>query len=157
MPAMSTPSDSNSPAPSPAPSQTGRYLFVLLLGIMLGVIAVVMALRALDSRKTWQDRYPAAVMQLMSAHAAQLQQKAEAHLCTASDVSPHLEALRTLGHDLEPAFAELASDRRFIAHASDFRRQLDQNLAEPPHSCEHLEQARAEIRDACRACHQDFR
>jgi len=143
--------------PNAAPSQTGRYLFVLLLGLFVGMIGVVMALRALESRKTWQDRYPGAVMQLMSTHATQLRLKADANRCTPSDLMPHLEALRILGNDLEPAFVELASDRRFMAHASDFRGQLNQILADPPHQCDALEQARNRIGGACKACHQDFR
>jgi len=143
--------------PPPAPSQTGRYLFVLILGLVLGVVAVVMALRALESGKTWQDRYPTAVMRLMVAHSAQLGQKAEANRCTAGELMPHLEALRMLGNDLEPAFAELGTDRRFMAYASDFRGRLDQLLADPPHACDALDAARNDIGAACKACHQDFR
>jgi len=147
---------SNSPS-SPAPGQTGRYVFVLILGLLLGVIGVVMALRALESGKTWQDRYPSAVMQLMFAHSAQLGQKAEANRCTLSELTPHLDALRMLGNDLEPAFAELGTDRRFMAHASDFRGRLERILADPPHQCEALNEARSDIGAACKACHQDFR
>jgi len=153
-PAMSNPTPDT---PPPAPSQTGRYLFVLILGLLLGVACVVMALRALESGKTWQDRYPSALMQLMSAHSAQLGQKAEANRCTASELMPHLEAMRMLGNDLEPAFAELGTDRRFMAYASDFRAQLDQLLTEPPHTCDALAEARGGIGAACKACHQDFR
>jgi len=130
---------------------------MLLLGLALGIIGIVMALRAFESRKTWQDRYPAAVMQLMSAHSAQLRQKADANRCTPDDVLPHLHALRMLGNDLEPAFAELADDRRFVAHAGEFRGQLDTWLAAPPGNCTLLEQARGDIGEACKACHQDFR
>jgi len=129
----------------------------LILGVLLGVIGVVMALRALESRKTWQDRYPVAIMQLMSAHSAQLALKAEANRCTLSDLMPHLDALRMLGNDLEPAFAELGTDRRFMDYASDFRGRLDRILADPPHQCEALNAARSEIGAACKACHQDFR
>jgi len=156
-----TPAMSDSPttpdAPARAPGQTGRYLFVLILGVLLGVIAVVMALRALESGKTWQDHYPTAVMQLMRAHSAQLGQKAEAHRCTSSDLMAQFEALRMLGNDLEPAFAELGTDRRFMAYASDFRARLDQILADPPHTCDALDEARSAIGAACKACHQDFR
>jgi len=139
------------------PSQSGRYVFVFLLGLMVGIIGLVLALRALESRKTWQDRYPIAVMQLMSAHVMQLGQLGEANRCTSADILPHLQALRLLGNDLEPAHGELASDRRFMAHASDFRGQLDQALAEPPHNCVLLNETRGQIGGACKACHQDFR
>jgi len=146
----------DAPKPS-APSQSGRYLFVFLIGLMVGIIGLVLALRALDSRKTWQDRYPVAVMRVLTAHVMQLGQLGEANRCTSADVLPHLQALRLLGNDLEPAHGELASDRRFMAHASDFRRQLDQALTEPPHDCVLLNEARSQIGGACKACHQDFR
>jgi len=145
------------PAKPSTPSQTGRYVFIFLLGLLAGIIGIVLALRALESRKTWQDRYPIALMQLMSAHAMQLGQKGEAKRCTPNDVVPHLQALRLLGNDLEPAHDALGSDRRFMAHASDFRGQLDRVLNDPPQNCEILKQARGEIGGACRACHQDFR
>jgi len=140
-----------------APSQSGRYVFVFLLGLMFGIIGLVLALRALESRKTWQDRYPIAVMRLMSAHVMQLGQLGEANRCAPEDVLPHLQALRLLGNDLEPAHGEFASDRRFMVHASDFRGVLDQALADPPHSCALLSEARGQIGGACKACHQDFR
>jgi len=141
----------------PAPNQSGRYVFVFLLGLMVGIIGLVLALRALESRKTWQDRYPIAVMRLLSAHVMQLGQLGEANRCAPEDVLPHLQALRLLGNDLEPAHGELASDRRFMGHASDFRGVLDQALAGPPHSCALLSEARGQIGSACKACHQDFR
>jgi len=147
----------DSPSKSPSGHQSGRYLLVFLLGLMAGIIALVLALRALESRKTWQDHYPVAVMQVLAAQVMQLRQKGEANRCTPADVLPHLQALRLLGNDLEPAHAELADDRRFMAHASDFRGQLDRALADPPHNCALLEEVRGEIGGACKACHQDFR
>jgi len=139
------------------PRQGRGYALVFLLGLAVGVVGLVLALRALESRKTWQDRYPIAVMRLMSAHSALLRQKADANRCAPSDLVPHMQALRLLGNDLEPGFPELGSDRRFSAHASDFRRQLDQILADPPHTCALLEQMRSTISEACKACHRDFR
>jgi len=147
----------DSPSKPAAPSQSGRYVFVFLLGLMVGIIGLVLALRAFESRKTWQERYPIAVMQLMSAHMMQLGQLGEAKRCEPANALPHLQALRLLGNDLEPAHAELASDRRFMAHASDFRGALDQALAEPPNNCALLNDARGQIGGACKACHQDFR
>jgi len=143
--------------PTHTPHQSGRYVFIFLLGLMIGIIALVLALRALESRKTWQDRYPIAVMQLLAAHMAQLGQQHDANRCTPSDVLPHVQALRLLGNDLEPAHGELGTDRRFMAHASDFRGQLERILTDPPRNCALLEQARSEIGSACKACHQEFR
>jgi len=130
---------------------------MFLLGLMLGVIGVVMALRAIESGRTWQDHYPDAVMHLLSAHSAHLQRQAGEHRCTPDALLPHMQALRILGNDLEPAFAGPGGDRRFSAHAREFRNQLDRMLSDPPHTCALLEQAITDIRTACRSCHQDFR
>jgi len=144
-------------ARSKAHSKTGHYVFVFLFGLVAGTIGLVLVLRAIESRKTWQDHYPIAVMQLMSAHMAQLEQQGDANRCTLGHILPHLQALRLVGNDLEPAYGGLGSDRRFMVHASDFREQLDRILAKPPHNCALLKQARSEIGSACKACHQDFR
>jgi len=144
------------PANQPPPT-TGRYIFIFLLGFVAGIIILVLAMRALESRKTWQDHYPVAVMQLMGAHMAKLGQQSNANRCTPSDVLPHLQALRILGNDLEPAYGELGSIQGFRTHASDFRGQLERILAQPPHNCTLLEQAHGEIGSACKACHQEFR
>jgi len=150
-------SDQPAATPPPAPSNAGRYLFMFLLGLVFGAVAVVMGWRAIQSRQTWQDRYPLAAMHLLQAHTAQLQQLAKAHRCTAADTLIHLEMLRHLGNELEPAFGEISSERRFVEHASQLRAVLDQALAEPPQQCEQLASVQADIGAACKACHQDFR
>jgi len=150
-------SDPPAATPPPASSNAGRYLFMFLLGLVLGSVAVVMGWRALEARKTWQDRYPPATMHLFQAHTAQLQQLAKAHRCTAADTLIHLEMLRHLGNELEPAFAELGNDRRFVEHAAQLRAVLDQALTVPPQQCEQLASVQADIGAACKACHQDFR
>ena len=155
---QATPVDPSSPRPPRRPpSAAGRYLFLFLLGLVLGVIAVVMLLRALEERKTWQDHYPTATMQLMSAHTAQLRQKLEANRCTATDVLPHLQAMRSLGNDLDPAFADLRDKSRFAGHTGSFRATLDEALAAPPMSCTGLKGTLDAIGGDCKACHGDFR
>jgi cytochrome c556 len=165
---MSTPPDANRPSSSPAggtppggtakarPSAAGRYLFLFLLGLVLGAVGVVMGLRAIDARKTWQDHYPHAAMRLMQAHASQLAASADANRCSPTDLLPHLQSLRSLGNDLEPAFGELGTDKRFIAHAGQFRATLDSALASPPLNCNSLKDVQAKVGETCKACHQDF-
>jgi len=147
---------SASPNP-PVLGRTRRYLFMILLGFVFGIIVVVMGLRALEARKTWQDHYPSASMQLLTAHSAQLRQLAQAHRCTAVDVLPHLQMLRHLGNELEPAFSELGNNHRFIEHAGMFRSTLDAALASPPQTCEQLGTLQTDIGATCKGCHQDFR
>jgi len=157
MPAMSKNPEPSAISRPAATNRGGRYLFMFLFGLVLGIVAVIMGLRALDARKTWQDHYPVASMQLLVAHNAQLAQLGQVHRCTAGDLGPHLLMLRYLGNELEPAFAALGTDHRFVEHASVFRKTLDAALANPPATCEELTLLQTEIDSACKACHRDFR
>lgn len=155
---------STTPPPSPdspphrkPPSAAAKYLFVFLLGLVIGVVALVMLVRTLESRKTWRDHYPHALMHLLSAQAAQLRDNAEANRCSPTDTLPFLQSLRSLGNDFERAFPDLREDQRFVSHAAQFRGALDAALASPPLGCAGVQQAGTRIGEACKACHQDFR
>lgn len=147
---MSTPADPSSPRVSAAQ----RYLFLFLLGLVMGVVATVMLVRAFQARA---DRFPSSVMQVQQWHLAQLGAKVEQNRCSATDTVPHLRALRVLADDLEPAFPGLRDDRRFAQAASQMRRTLDAGLASPPGDCGTLATTARDIGNSCRACHQDFR
>ena len=162
---MSMPPD-NKPAAAPAvkpsgkpgaPSAASRYLFLFLIGLVVGALAVVMILRSIEARKTWEDHYPEAAMTMMQAHMAKLKGSAEANRCGATDILPHIQALRMVSNDLEPAFGGLNEDQRFGKHASQLRAELDGVLAAPPLNCTGLVKATDKIGEACKACHQDFR
>lgn len=157
---MSIPPDAKPAAtPKPAGSHATRYLFLFLLGLVIGAIAVVMILRAVEARKTWQDRFPTAAMDVMQAHMAQLGASRDANRCNATDTIPHLQALRTISNDIEPAFEVegLREDQRFVKHASTLRAALDATLAAPPLNCAGVATAMDKIGEACKGCHQDFR
>lgn len=156
---MSTtpPPASDAPPARKPPSAAARYLFVFLLGLVIGVVSLVMLMRTLEARKTWRDRYPDALMQVLSAQTAQLRENAEANRCSPTDTLPFLHSLRSLGNDFEPAFPDLRDDKRFVSHAAQFRATLDAALASPPLGCEGVQQASGRIGEACKACHQDFR
>ncbi|MGJ4729233.1 hypothetical protein [Luteimonas sp. SDU101] len=139
------------------PSAASRYLFIFLLGLVIGIVAVVMLLRALESRKTWRDHYPDALMHVLSAQAAQLRDNVGANRCSPTDTLPHLQSLRSLGNDFERAFPGLRDDQRFVQHAAQFRGALDAALAAPAVGCEGVQQAAATVGEACKACHQDYR
>jgi hypothetical protein len=146
------------PDATPAkPSAASRYLFVFLLGLAIGAIALVMIMRTLEAKKTWQDRFPDAAMDLMQAHMAQLKASTEANRCSATDTLPHLQALRMISNDIEPAFGDLREDARFSKHASTLRATLDDALAAPPLNCAGVAATAGKIGEACKACHQDFR
>ncbi len=142
---------------APAGSAASRYFFLFLFGLFAGAMGVVMVLRAIEARKTWEDRFPQAAMQVMNAHVAQLTSTAAANRCGASDILPHMQSLRMLANDLEPAFPGLREDARFAEHARNMRATLDQVIASAPVACPAAEAALVEINQSCRACHQDFR
>jgi cytochrome c556 len=141
--------------PSPrSGNAASRYFFLFLLGLAVGIVATVMALRALDARK---DHYPESVMHVMAAHIDALSTAVKQNRCTATDTLPHLQALRTMANDIEPAFGDLREDARFGQHASDLRASLDEVLANPPIACPAVEAALEKIGGNCKACHKEFR
>src|SRR3546814_7025504 len=118
-PARSTPPEA-SPAKPAKPSAATRYLFVFLVGLVIGAVALVMILRTVEARKTWQDHYPHAAMHLFDAHMAQLKASTEANRCGATDTLPHLQALRMVANDLEPAFGD-RSEEHTSEHTSELQ------------------------------------
>ena len=140
--------------PNRRPSNAGRYLVLLILGLVLGVVATVMAMRALEQRK---DHFPEALMQVQQWHMGQLKGDMEQNRCNATDVLPHLQALRVSANDLEAAFPDLRDDARFKTAASAMRAAADKAVANPPLTCEGVGAAMKSLGESCKACHQDFR
>ena len=140
--------------PNRRPSNASRYLFLLILGLVLGAVATVMALRALEQRK---DHFPDALMHVQQWHMGQLKTDMEQNRCNATDVLPHLQALRVSANDLEAAFPDLADDQRFKDHAAKYRAALDAALASPPLDCAGVGSTLKQVGEACKACHQDFK
>lgn len=135
-------------------SNAPRYLFLFLIGLAAGIVGTVMAMRAIDAR---QDHFPESVMQVQNWHLGQLKANTEQSRCAATDTLPHLQALRTMANDIEPAFGDLRDDARFVKHASDLRATLDGTLSSPPLNCAGVGTTLASIGEACKACHEDFR
>ena len=140
--------------PNRRPSNAGRYLFLMLLGLVLGAIATVMVLRALDQRR---DPFPEALMYVQQWHMDQLKADMEQNRCNATDVLPHLQALRMTSNDLEAAFPGLKEDQRFGVASSAMRATMDKAVANPPLTCEGVGAAMKSIGEGCKGCHQDFR
>src|SRR5678815_1253617 len=85
-----------------------RYFFLFAIGLVVGVIATVMAMRALEARR---DPFPHALMHVQQWHAEQLKGNLDANRCNATDTLPHLAALRSTADDIEHAFPDLADDQ----------------------------------------------
>ncbi|MBN5153114.1 hypothetical protein JY458_19275 [Stenotrophomonas maltophilia] len=135
-------------------SATHRYLFVLCLGLLIGLIATVMVSRALQARR---DPFPGSLMQVMQQQTQLLQQAQQQNRCTLADSVPRLQALRLLSNDLDLAFPGLKDSAQFQQHASQLRGNLNTALASAPRDCKALAQVVETLQADCRACHQDFR
>ena len=135
-------------------SAAARYLFLFLLGLVLGAIGTVMVMRAWQAR---QDPFPDSLMHVQDWHMGRLKATSDQNRCSATDTLPHLQALRTTGNDLEAAFPDLADDQRFKDHAAKYRGTLDAALANPPLNCAGVGTALQQVGEACKGCHQDFR
>ena len=146
--------NANRPANPPSGNAAMRYLFLFLVGLVVGVVGTVMAMRALDARK---DHFPGSVMHMFAAHMDMLDANVAANRCAATDTLPQLQALRTVANDIEPAFGDLRDDSRFAGHASDLRAGLRRAPANPPIACAGVQAAMKDIGDGCKACHRDFR
>jgi hypothetical protein len=135
-------------------SSAQRYLFLFVIGLAVGVVGTVMAMRAIDAR---QDHFPTSVMQVQQWHLGQLKADIDQNRCSATDTLPHLQALRMMANDIQPAFPDLRDDARFSKHASDLRATLDAALGSPPLNCAGVGTTLARIGEDCKACHQEFR
>lgn len=131
-----------------------RYLALLLLGLVIGAVCTVMAMRAIQARS---DPFPHSVMHVQGWHLGKLQAAVEQNRCAGTDSLPHLQALRVMANDVDPAFPGLRDDQRFIDASSQLRGALDTALAAPPGNCAALGETANAIGQACKACHQDFR
>ena len=136
------------------PSAASRYLFLFLIGLVVGASCTVMAMRALQAR---QDPFPDSVMQVMAKHSGQLADKVKQNRCAATDTIPHVRTLRAMANDLEMAFPGIADDSRFKTHTSQFRADLDAALSAPPTDCAAAGALVEKVGTDCKACHQDFR
>ena len=144
----------STPDPNRRPSAAGRYLFLLILGLALGAIATVMLLRTLDARK---DHFPDALMHVQAWHFDQLKADMKENRCNATDILPHLQALRMTATDIDTAFPDLRDDKRFADASAFMRASMDKIIANPPLTCEGVGAAIKEIGLSCKGCHQDFR
>ncbi|PPT50817.1 hypothetical protein [Xanthomonas arboricola] len=140
------------PAPPTEQSRASRYAFLLVLGILIGLVCTVMVARVLQARR---NPVPDSLMQVMAYQLRGLQADTDGG-CNPIRQRARLQSLRLLADELEPAFPDIGEDRRFGEHASALRTVLDQAQRTPPADCAALAAVRPQINDACEACHRDF-
>lgn len=145
---------SQQPTPPRRPSAAARYLVVLVIGLVIGVICSVMLLRTLQARR---DPFPEALMQVMAKQTTELRAAVTANRCSVNDTLPRLQSLRAMANDVEAAFPGLREDTRFAGSASSLRAGLDSALAAPPQDCAQVTAVIERVGDDCEACHTAFR
>ena len=140
--------------PARTQSKASRYLFILILGLLIGVVTTVMAMRAIQER---QDHFPGSLMSVLAKQSKLLGESQKQNRCTPTDVTPRLQTMRALSNDMDLAFPGLKDDPRFQQHASGFRATLNDALASPPADCTALAVTLKKLGSDCKACHQDFK
>ncbi|MBB4129457.1 MULTISPECIES: hypothetical protein [unclassified Xanthomonas] len=141
------------PATPPRQSRATRYAFMLVLGLLIGLVTTVMVARVLQARR---DPVPDSLMQVM-AYQLRALQPATSSACKPPTQRARLQSLRLLADELEPAFPNIGEDRRFIAHAQALRAVLEQAQQTPLTDCAATAGEKNRISEACEACHREFR
>lgn len=144
----------NTPSTPHRPSAFARYLFVMLLGLVIGAVATVMLVNAWRAR---QDPFGDSLMHVQGWHQAALQRNVADGRCDVTDTLPHIDALRSTSRYLEQAFPDLADDDRFKQSASGMRTALNNAHGAPPLNCAGVSAMNAKIDAGCKGCHRDFK
>ena len=100
--------------PSRTQSNASRYLFVLIAGLLVGIVATVMAMRAIQAR---QDPFPNSLMNVMARQSQLLGDSRKQTRCSINDSTPRLQTLRLLSNDMDLAFPGLRGTAQ-LANAS---------------------------------------
>lgn len=130
-----------------------RTLVLFLVGLAVGAIATVLVLNAINRG----PHYDTAVMTVMAQHMKAMDQSLKANRCATTDIRPHLETLRLVANDIEPAFTGMQDEAQFGRYASQLRAAADGALQAPPASCAAAGAILANLDKACDACHRDYR
>ena len=130
-----------------------RLLLLFLLGLAIGAVGTEMIEKALQRKSAFPD----GVMTVMGHQMKPLSQSLKQNRCTPSDLMPHLQTLRLVANDIEPAFDSMQGDAQFGRYASDLRAAADAALAAPLTSCALAAAAMDKVDHACDSCHRDYR
>jgi hypothetical protein len=125
-----------------------------MIGLISGALLGAMGYRTV---RQWY-LHPEAVMTLLQTNLAGLKGQQEAGQCVGQPLALRLFRLEAVSSEIVDAFlAPGAEDERF----ADLARKLEATVARlrmnPPTDCAGLERARAEIGQACKACHDLYR
>jgi hypothetical protein len=130
-----------------------RNVLLIVLGLVIGVAGTVMAMASLKHGPT----FPESLMKVQGHHMGALDGNVKSGHCAVADNLPHLQMLRSLANDIEPAFLPIEKEQDFRQKAGDLRANLDALIATPPATCVAVREAQEKISKACKACHDEFR
>jgi small-conductance mechanosensitive channel len=128
-----------------------RFIVCLLLGLMIGAIAATTAASILRQRHA----YPRALMVVMQHELNTARDAAGSQRCANNEHA--LRKLALLADDIETAIPHgNPPDRVFRQYLDDLRKQVG-NANSVAADCTKQAQALTDIKNACDACHRDFR
>ncbi|MFC4727540.1 hypothetical protein [Coralloluteibacterium thermophilus] len=132
-----------------------RHLFLILLGLFIGIFGTVMAISA------WQSgagpNVQRGAMAVLAHHSAALRADLEAGRCAAATVLPHIEAMQAVAAHLEPMFLPTGDDASFERESRAFRDVLAAARGIGSDDCSAVRPVVGDVNAQCRSCHQIFR
>lgn len=126
-----------------------RFVIGAILGLIVGAVCAVMAYNAISQRHA----YSRGLMTVMGQALKQANEAAATTDCTNDGHA--LAKLSLLADDIETAIPDDGTpDRVFHQYAVDLKKQVDAAAAS---ACSDRKQALTEVKNACSACHRDYK
>ena len=128
-----------------------RTALLIVLGLAIGIIGTVFAMRAIDER----NPFPQALMVTMGFHRHEAQQAIKAQRCDAAANVAQLQHMQMIAGDIPAAFPD--APQPFQDLASHLRNALQTAAQSGPADCTALASALKPVDQVCKDCHQQYR
>jgi cytochrome c556 len=128
-----------------------RAALLIVLGLAIGIIGTVFAMRAIDAR----NPMPEALMVTMGFHRHQLQNAVKGQHCDAAANVDQLQHMQMIASDIPAVFPD--SPPQFQDFANHLRTALQSAAQSAPADCPALVAALKPVDQACKECHQQYR
>lgn len=130
-----------------------RYLTLLGLGLLLGVIGASTVVNALARR----DAYARGVMNVLQHHYGDLRERLRDAKCATVDATGQRGMLAALTEEIAPSqYGSAAPDAPFREY-TDRLRSAVADLPQQPAACSTLAPVITRIGNACDSCHRQYR
>jgi cytochrome c556 len=130
-----------------------RTIILFFVGLVVGIVGCLIAYNAMNRQTPWTK----ATMAVMGHQLKSIDESVKASRCTTADIVPHLQTLRLVANDIEPAFKGEIDQPQFGRYAADLRAAADTALIAPPATCKTANDTLSSLGKACDSCHRDFR